>query len=144
MARAGSTPAADATAAAGWRPWGTLAGLFLLTAGFIAHAIAPASLLPLFVAAFPIDRATAGASISAVFLTWALLQIPGGFVVDRAENRRVVALASGGFLLAAVAGGWLIGQCSWIGGFAFAMGLAVVGLGTILLVPAVTTAAADG
>lgn len=85
-----------------WRPWGILLALFLVSAGFIAYALAPASTLPLIIAEYQIDKATASASISAIFLTWAALQIPGGFVMDRHDNRALVALACGLFILAAI------------------------------------------
>ncbi|WP_338729078.1 MFS transporter [Haladaptatus sp. DJG-WS-42] len=84
-----------------WRSYGVLSGLFFLTAGFIAYAIAPASVLPLFMESFAIDRSTASASISAVFFTWALLQIPGGYVLDRYDNRRLVLGGGAVFVLAA-------------------------------------------
>lgn len=87
-----------------WRPWGVLVGLFLVSAGFIAYVIVPASVLPVFVAEYGIDKPTASASISAVFLTWAILQIPGGFVMDRYDNRRLVLLGAGTFILAALTG----------------------------------------
>lgn len=87
-----------------WRTWGTLSGLFLLSAGFIAYAIAPASVLPLFMDSFVIGKPTASASISAVFLTWALLQIPGGYLLDRYDTRYLVFLGAGVFVLASVAG----------------------------------------
>lgn len=87
-----------------WRTWGTLAGLFLLTAGLIAYAIAPASVFPVFMAAFAIGKPAASTSISAVFLTWALLQIPGGYLLDRFDNRHLVFLGAVVFVLTAVAG----------------------------------------
>ncbi len=90
--------------AAELRAWGSLAGLFLLGAGFIAYVIAPASILPLFADAYGIEKPAASASISAVFLTWALLQLPGGYLVDRYENRLLVFLAAAVFVVAAVAG----------------------------------------
>lgn len=91
-------------AAVEWRPWGVLAGLFLLTAGLVAYVIAPASILPLFADAFQVGKPAASAAISAVFLTWALLQIPGGFVLDRYDNRLLVSLAAIVFILAAAGG----------------------------------------
>lgn len=87
-----------------WRSWGILTGLFLLSAGFIAYAIAPAPVLPLVMDTYGIGKAAASASISAVFLTWALLQIPGGYVMDRSDNRRLVFLGGVVFILAAVGG----------------------------------------
>ncbi|KAB1187559.1 MULTISPECIES: MFS transporter [Haloferax] len=88
----------------GWQTWGTLGGLFLVSAGFIAYAIAPASVLPLFMDTFSIGKTAASASISAVFLTWALLQIPGGYLLDRFDNRYLVFLGTGLFILASLTG----------------------------------------
>jgi len=88
--------------------WGVLASLFLLSVGFTAYVIAPASVFPLVMAEYGIDKPTASASISAVFLTWALLQIPGGYILDRHDNRRLVILGSATFLVGAT-GGLLVG-----------------------------------
>ncbi|WP_396611007.1 MFS transporter [Haloferax sp. S1W] len=87
-----------------WRTWGILTGLFLLTAGFIAYVIAPASVFPLFMDTFSIGKAAASASISFVFLTWALLQVPGGYLLDRVDNRYLVYIGAVVFVLTAVAG----------------------------------------
>lgn len=87
-----------------WRRWGTLVGLFLLTAGFIAYAIAPASIFPMFMEAFDIGKPAAGTSISAIFLTWAILQIPGGYALDRYDNRRLVLGGGLLFVAASVSG----------------------------------------
>ena len=76
----------------------------MVSAGFIAYVIAPASTLPLFAAAFGVDKPTASAAISAVFLAWAVFQIPAGFVLDRSDNRRLVAAGTAGFVLAGLAG----------------------------------------
>lgn len=87
-----------------WRGAGILAGLFLLSAGFIGYVIVPASTLPLVMASFGVGKAAASASISVVFLTWAALQIPGGFLLDRHDNRRLVVIAGVVFLLSAATG----------------------------------------
>lgn len=87
-----------------WRPWGVLVGLFLVSSGLIAYAIAPASILPLFMEAFTIDKPAASASISAFFLTWAVLQVPGGYLLDRFDNRLMVFLAAVAFVAVAVGG----------------------------------------
>jgi predicted MFS family arabinose efflux permease len=86
------------------RPWLALAGCFLLATGFNAYLFAPASIMPPFVAAFGIDKAAAGLSISVVFLAWALFQVPSGFVMDRYDNRVLVWVGVVVFLAAAVAG----------------------------------------
>ena len=79
---------------------GVLVGLFMLSTGFIAYTVAPASILPVFLPAFSIGIPAASTSISAVFFTWALLQIPGGFVLDRYDNRRLVFAGAIAFFVA--------------------------------------------
>ena len=86
------------------RPWLVLAGCFLIGTGFNAYVFAPASIMPPFVAAFGIDKPTAGLAISVVFLAWALLQVPGGLLMDRYDNRVLVWIGVVVFLVAAVAG----------------------------------------
>jgi predicted MFS family arabinose efflux permease len=55
------------------RPWLVLGGCFLVATGFNAYLFAPASIVPLFVDEFGIDKPAAGLAISAVFLGWTLL-----------------------------------------------------------------------
>jgi MFS family permease len=86
------------------RPWVVLTGCFLLATGFNAYLLAPASLIPLLTAEFGIDKTAAGFSISVVFLAWALLQIPGGLLMDRYDNRRLIWAGVVVFAVAAVAG----------------------------------------
>jgi MFS family permease len=86
------------------RPWLVLGGCFLVTTGFNAYLFAPASIVPLFVDEFGIDKPAAGLAISAVFLGWTLLQIPGGFLMDRYDNRRLVGAGVAVFVAVAVAG----------------------------------------
>lgn len=81
-----------------------LVTLFVLSAGFIAYAIAPASVLPLIITEYGIDKATASASISAIFFTWAVLQIPAGFIMDRYDNSRLLGVGGGVFIIAGLAG----------------------------------------
>ena len=83
--------------------WALLGGLMLLSTGFIAAVIVPASVFPLFMAAFGVGKAAASATISGVFLAWALLQLPVGYALDRRENRRLVLLAGGAFLVVGLA-----------------------------------------
>lgn len=87
-----------------WRPWGILASLFLLNAGFFAYSIAPASIFPLFIEAFTIDKPAASTSISAIFLAWAVLQIPGGYVLDRYDNRLLLFSSTALFVISSTAG----------------------------------------
>ena len=79
-----------------------LAGCFLVATGFNAYLFAPASIMPPFVAAFDIDKTAAGFAISIAFLAWGLFQIPGGFVMDRYDNRVLVMVGVGVFLAAAI------------------------------------------
>ncbi|MEF8842666.1 MAG: MFS transporter [Haloarculaceae archaeon] len=72
------------------RPWLVLCGCFLVSTGFNAYLFAPASVVPLLVSEFGIDKPTAGLAISAVFLAWVLLQLPGGLLMDRYDNRLLV------------------------------------------------------
>lgn len=59
--------------------------------------------MPPFIAAFGINKTAAGGAISIVFLAWGMFQIPGGFVMDRYDNRVLVLGGVGIFLTAAVA-----------------------------------------
>ncbi|WP_380681204.1 MFS transporter [Salinigranum sp. GCM10025319] len=86
------------------RPWVVLAGCFLVATGFNAYLFAPASIMSLFVAAFGIDKPTAGLSISVVFLGWVVFQIPSGFLMDRYDNRVLVWAGVAVFVGASVAG----------------------------------------
>lgn len=95
-----------------WRPWVILASVFLLNAGFFGYSIAPASVFPLIMDAYSIDKTAASISISAVFLTWALLQIPGGYLLDRYDNRQLLFLATLVFIFASIAG-LLVGPYAW-------------------------------
>jgi len=86
------------------RPWLVLAGCFLLATGFNAYLFAPSSIMPPFVDAFGIDKPAAGLAISVVFLGWAVVQVPSGLLLDRVDNRVLVWVGVGVFLVAAVAG----------------------------------------
>lgn len=86
------------------RPWLVLVGCFLVATGFNAYLFAPASIMQPLVEAFDIDKATAGLSISVVFLAWVLLQLPSGFLLDRYDNRKLVWAGVLIFLAAALGG----------------------------------------
>lgn len=87
---------------AGRRHWVVLFAGWLVSVGYTAFLIAPASVLPLLAEEFGIQQGTAGLSISAVYLSWALLQLPGGLLLDRYDNRKLVPVGVGCYLLAAV------------------------------------------
>jgi predicted MFS family arabinose efflux permease len=94
----------SATSSSATRPWLVLAGCFLIATGFNAYLFAPASIMPPFVRAFGIDKTSAGLAISVVFLGWAVVQIPGGFLMDRYDNRALVRAGVVVFLGSALAG----------------------------------------
>jgi MFS family permease len=81
-----------------------LCGCFLVSTGFNAYLFAPAPVVPLLVAEFGVDKPTAGLAISATFLAWVLLQLPGGLLMDRYDNRLLVWTGAGLLFAAAVAG----------------------------------------
>ncbi len=85
-------------------PWLVLGGCFLIATGFNAYLFAPASIMPRVVEAFGIDKASAGLSISIVFLAWVLLQLPSGFLLDRYDNRVLVWVSVLVFFGAALGG----------------------------------------
>lgn len=87
-----------------WGPWAVVAALFGLVASVLAYTIAPASTLPYITDDFGISRAVASGLISTVFLSWALLQIPGGLLLDRYQNRRLLTLGMVVFMVSASAG----------------------------------------
>ncbi|MFB6119226.1 nitrate/nitrite transporter [Halosegnis sp.] len=86
------------------RAWFVLAGCFLVSTGFNAYLFGTASIVPFVVEAFGIDKAAAGLAISVVFFGWVTLQIPGGLLMDRYDNRRLVWGGAGVFAVAALAG----------------------------------------
>jgi len=86
------------------RPWLVLAGCFLVSTGFNAYLFAPASVVPLLVGEFGIDKPSAGLAISAVFLAWVLLQLPGGLLMDRYDNRLLVWAGAALLFVMAIAG----------------------------------------
>lgn len=49
--------------------------------------LAPASIVPLLVEHFDISKAAAGLSISAAVVGSVAIQLPGGYLMDRYDNR---------------------------------------------------------
>jgi MFS family permease len=76
----------------------------LISLGANAYMLAPASIVPLLVPAFAIDKATAGLAISAAILGSVIIQLPGGFLMDRYDNRRLMLAGTLLFAPAAVLG----------------------------------------
>lgn len=117
-------------------PWLVLAGCFILSVGVNAYMIAPSSISPLFIEEFGISTAAAGNIISAAILGSIFTQIPGGYLMDRFDNRWLIVPAVVGFL-GVVA--WNQVQSSFtlfllarglggvLGGFVFTAGANVVG-----------------
>lgn len=96
------------------RAWAVLVGCFLISTGYMAYALAPASILPVLVERFQIDKPSAGLSISAIYLGWAILQLPGGWLMDRYDNRWLVGLSVAVFVIASVVGVFLEGFTAFL------------------------------
>lgn len=73
-------------------PWLVLAAFCLLSVGVNAFVIAPSSIMPLFVNRFGITESLSGNIISAPFVGQILTQLPGGYLLDRYDNRWFVAV----------------------------------------------------
>lgn len=84
----------------GYRRWASLVGCFVLSVGVNAFVIAPSSILPLFIDRFGITEAVAGNIISAAIIGSILTQIPGGYLLDRYDNRWLVTGAIGIYFIA--------------------------------------------
>lgn len=90
-------------------PVGIFLGCFLMSVGANAYILAPASIIPLLVDHFTISKVAAGFSISAAVLGSVMIQLPGGFLMDRYDNRRLLLAGTIVFAPAAVAGTLLCG-----------------------------------
>jgi len=80
-----------------------LAGCFLLSVGFNGFIISPSSIAPLFAERFAVPQAAVGDVVSAVFVGTILTQVPGGYLLDRYDNRWLVTVATAGFVAVVVA-----------------------------------------
>jgi len=84
--------------------WAVLASCFAIAVGYNAYLIAPASVLPVLSDVYAIDRSAAALSISAAYVGWVLAQLPGGVVMDRFDNRALLAVGVLVLVVAGVAG----------------------------------------
>lgn len=85
-------------------PAGLFVGCFLLSVGANSYMLAPASIVPLLINQFSISKVAAGASISAAVLGSVLIQLPGGLLMDRYDNRRLLLAGTAVFAPVAVIG----------------------------------------
>lgn len=85
-------------------PAGVFVACFLVSVGANAYMLAPASIVPLLVERFAVSKATAGLAISAAVFGSVLVQLPGGFLMDRYDNRRLMLAGVVVFVPVAVAG----------------------------------------
>lgn len=85
-------------------PFGIFVACFLFSVGVNAYVLAPASILPLLVEQFAISKAAAGIAISATVLGFIVIQLPGGFLMDRYDNRCLVLAGTLVFGPVAIAG----------------------------------------
>lgn len=67
-----------------------------------AYIIAPAPLFPALMDALQVGNAAAGSLISILLLAAILAQIPGAYLIDRFDNRRIVLLSVLGLALASL------------------------------------------
>ncbi|QIO25196.1 MFS transporter [Haloarcula sp. JP-L23] len=86
----------------------------LVSVGFFASLIAPASILPLLVTEFGITSTVAGLSISAVYAGWLLFQLPTGYLIDRVEIGSLMAVSVSLFVAAVFAGSALNGYTGFL------------------------------
>jgi NNP family nitrate/nitrite transporter-like MFS transporter len=77
---------------------------FVISVAANGYFIAPASVLPLLVGEFSVTKTVAGLAISAAIFGTVLSQIPCGFLMDRYDNRRLLAAATAVFVPASVVG----------------------------------------
>jgi MFS family permease len=96
-------------------PIGVFLGCFLMSVGANAYMLAPASIVPLLIDHFTISRVAAGFSISAAVLGSVIIQLPGGFLMDRYDNRRLMLAGILVFVPVAVAGTLLESYYPFIG-----------------------------
>lgn len=117
------------------RPWLVLAGCFVLSVGVNAFMIAPSSIAPLFAERFGVAPTAAGDMVSAAIVGSILTQLPGGYLLDRYDNRRLVVPAVALYVLVVLAIQIVEGFVPFLGlrglggilaGFAFTAGANVV------------------
>lgn len=72
------------------RAWFVFAGCFLLSISTNAYMIAPSSIAPLFAERFAISQTAVGDIVSAAIIGVILTQIPGGYLMDRFDNRKLM------------------------------------------------------
>jgi len=80
------------------RRWGVLLGCFLLSLGVNGYIIAPSSVAPLLATEFGVAETTVGDAVSATFVGLILTQVPGGYLLDRFDNRAVMIPAALAFV----------------------------------------------
>lgn len=85
-------------------PTSIFVACFLVSVGANSYMLAPASIVPLLVEHFVISKSTAGLSISAAVAGSVLIQLPGGFLMDRYDNRRLMLAGILVYLPVAIAG----------------------------------------
>lgn len=96
------------------RPYGLLLACFIVSTGINAYFIAPASVVPFLTEIYGVDKATAGLAVSAPILGSVLLQIPGGFLMDRYDNRGLLFWGTVGFVLATAVGMSVTTYAAWL------------------------------
>ncbi|WP_226043259.1 MFS transporter [Natrinema sp. DC36] len=83
---------------------GVFVACFFISVAANGYFIAPASVLPLLVGEFSVTKTVASLAISTAIFGTVLSQIPCGFLMDRYDNRRLMAAATAVFLPVSVVG----------------------------------------
>ena len=96
------------------RPYVLLAGCFVASVGINAYFIAPASVVPILTEIYGVGKTTAGLAVSVPILGSVLLQLPGGVLMDRYDNRRLQFWATIAFVLTTVGGLFGDGYAVWL------------------------------
>lgn len=85
-----------------FRPWAFLAVAWAVNVSINAFYIAPAPVFVPMIEDLGISKAQAGSLISAYLLSILAFQLPAGYVIDRADPRKIVPLAALALLATAV------------------------------------------
>jgi YNFM family putative membrane transporter len=76
--------------------------------------LAPASIVPLLVAHFEISKAAAGLAIRAALVGSVATQLPGGFIMDRYDNRRLMLAGTMVFIPVGTLGTLVDSYCGFL------------------------------
>jgi MFS family permease len=96
------------------RPFLLLAACFVSSTGINAYLIAPASVVPLLIETYGITKTAAGLAVSVPLFGAVLLQLPGGYLMDRYDNRALLFGGTVGFAVATSLGVFAGSYPTWL------------------------------